>query len=472
METQIEMLGGTEISLSAAQIGTFAGRMEGATILPRDPAYDEARAVWNGMIDREPGLIARCESVSDVQAAVRFAGDHDLLVAVRGGGHNVAGHAVCDGGLVVDCSRMRSVEVDPDDRVARVGPGATWADVDEATGTHGLAVPGGLVSSTGVAGLTLGGGFGWLSRAHGLTCDNLLSAEVVTADGDRVRAGPDENTDLFWALRGGGGNFGVVVSFDFRLHPVDDVVAGPVMHDLEDAPEVLRGYRELVDGAPDELTCYLLFRAAPAAPFLPEEIQGEPALALVICWCGAPDAGLEATRPLRELGDPLADMVERRPYAEWQTFTDDKWEPGYRDYWKAEYLEGLDGDAISTLVSHARSLPTPLSDFKVAHFGGAVSRVPDEATAYPHRDAPFLLNINTRWEDPERDDEHTAWTRDVHRAVQPFATGGTYVNFLGEEGEGRIRAAYGDSYDRLAAVKRRYDPENRFRVNQNIEPAP
>ena len=472
VDTHLETLDGRETELSATEIGDLRDRIDGQTIFPTHPEYDEARTVWNGMIDRRPGLIARCESVDDVRSAVRFAARHDLLLAVRGGGHSVAGHGVCDDGLVVDCSPMRDVEVDPDARIARVGPGATWADVDGAAGEHGLAVPGGLVSSTGVAGLTLGGGFGWLSRAHGLTCDNLVSADVVTPGGDLIRAGREEHPELFWALRGGGWNFGVVVSFEFRLHPVSEVFAGPVLHRLDDAPDVLREYREIVSDAPDELTCYLLFRHAPPAPAVPDDARGEPALALVVFWCGDPERGAEATRPLRALGDPLADLVQRRPYTEWQQFSDESWEPGYRDYWKADYLEGLSDGALATLVEFGRSLPTSLSDFKVAHFEGTVARPPDGGTAFPHRDAPFVLNINTRWEEPAADEGHIAWTREFHRAMHPHTTGGTYVNFLGDEGEGRVRSAYGDAYERLAAVKRRYDPNNRFRMNQNVEPAP
>jgi len=426
MDTRVETLGGRKATLSATGLEALRDRLEGEAILPAHPEYEEARTVWNGMIDRRPGLIVRCRSVDDVRAAVAFGTRHDLLLAVRGGGHSIAGHGVCDDGLVVDCSRMRDVKVDPEARVARVGPGAIWRDVDGASGAHGLAVPGGLVSSTGVAGLTLGGGFGWLSRAHGLTCDNLLAADVVTAAGDLVRASRRQNADLFWALRGGGGNFGIVVSFEFRLHPVDEVFAGPVLHRLDDAPEVLRAYRGIV---------------------------------------------AEATRRLRELGDPLVDLVQRRPYTEWQQFSDASWEPGYRDYWKADYLDGLSDGALATLLEFGRSLPTALSDFKVAHFEGAVARAPNGGTAFPHRDAPFVLNINARWEDPAADEGHIGWTREFHRAMQPYTTGGTYVNFLGEEGKRRVRSAYGDASERLAAVKGRYDPDNRFRVNQNVAPA-
>lgn len=451
-------------------IDTFATKLEGDLVTPGSDRYDDARSVWNGMIDRRPALIARCLTPGDVVTAVDFARQRDLLIAVRGGGHNVAGHGTCDDGLVLDLSPMDAVSVDPRKRTARVQGGAVWAQVDDATTPHGLAVPNGLVSTTGVGGLTLGGGFGWISRAHGLTCDNLLSAQVVTADAETLTASDRENPELFWALRGGGGNFGVVTELEFALHPVGKVLAGLVIHPLDRATSVLRSYRDIVRKAPDELTCYLLFRPAPAAPFLPEEVHGEPILALVICALGDPDSAEAAARPLRELGDPLADVVSRRPYVEWQRFSDANWEPGYRDYWKADYLTGLPDAALDTLVEHAATLPTPHSDFKIAHFEGAVGRPSPSATAFPHRDAPFVLNVNARWEDPAEDGEHIAWARRLYEAMQPFASG-VYVNFLGDEGEERVRQAYGENYQRLARIKADYDPKNLFRMNQNIEPA-
>lgn len=457
--------------LITEQINRLTENFRGPIFQPEQPGYDEARSVWNGMIDKKPALITRCRTTADVVECVRFARREDLTVAVRGGGHNIAGHAVCNDGLVIDLSSMRSVEVDPDNQTARVGPGAVWADVDQQTQAFGLAVPGGLVSSTGVAGLTLGGGFGWLSRKFGLTCDCLLSAEVVTADGRRIKASEAENPDLFWGLRGGGGNFGVVTSFEFQLHEVGpEVLSGLLLYRLEDAPGVIRHYREVMAGAPDELSCYLLFRPAPPAPFLPKEIHGRPILALVMCYAGDPAAGEEATRPLRRFGEPLADKVAPRPYTEFQQISDAKWQPGFRDYWKAAYLEGLSDDAIDTLVRFAETIPTSLTDFKIAHFEGAVSRKPSDYTAFPHRQAPFVININTRWEDPAEDEAHIAWTRELFEAIQPFSTGGAYVSFLGEEGQDRVKAAFGENYERLVEVKTKYDPENFFRLNQNILP--
>ena len=451
-------------------IETFARQLEGALVTPGSEGYDDARAVWNGMIDRRPALVVRCAEIADVQAAVAFTREQDLPLAVRGGGHNVAGHGTCDDGLVIDLSPMHQVTVDPSRRPARVQGGALWAQVDDATTEHGLAVPNGLVSTTGVGGLTLGGGFGWISRKYGLTCDNLLSARVVTADGELITANDRENPELFWGLRGGGGNFGVVTEFEFGLHPVEDVLAGLVIHPLDRAGSVLRGYREIVREAPDELTCYLLFRPAPPAPFLPEEVHGEPILALVICAVGDEETAEAAAQHLRELGEPLTDGVSRRPYVEWQRFSDANWEPGFRDYWKANYLTGLPDAALDTLVEHAATLPTSMSDFKVAHFEGAVGRVSSSATAFPHRDAPFVLNVNARWENPAKDDEHVAWTRGLYEAMQPFARG-VYVNFLGDEGDERVRQAYGTNYERLTRLKAEVDPDNVFRKNQNIEPA-
>lgn len=446
-------------------------QLKGKLISPEDGYYDEARSVWNGMIDKRPSLIARCRGVVDVMNAVNFARNNDLTAAIRGGGHNIAGHAVCDGGLVIDLSQMRSVRVDPQAKTARVGPGAVWADLDRETQAFGLAVPGGLVSSTGVAGLTLGGGFGWLSRKYGLTCDNLLSADVVTAEGRFLKASATENADLFWALRGGGGNFGAVTSFEFELHEVGPtLLSGLLLYRLEDAPAVIRHYRKVIADAPDELSCYLLFRPAPRAPFLPEDVHGRPILALVMCYAGDSEAGEEATRPLRDFGQPLADKVAPRPYTKFQQISDANWQPGFRDYWKAEYLRGLSDEAIDTLVHFAGTIPTTMTDFKIAHFEGAISRIPGDATAFPHRKAPFVININTRWKNPKEDKSNIAWTRKFFDAMQTFSTGGTYVSFLGEEGPQRIQAAFGDNYQRLVEIKNKYDPRNFFRLNQNIKP--
>lgn len=480
MERQIPPTGPTTdhttavpgIVIDPAASYAFAGRLRGELVVPDSAAYDEARAVWNGMIDKRPALVARCTDTADVVAAVDFARDHGLLLALRGGSHNVAGHATCDGGLVADLSPMNGVRVDPEASTVRVDGGALWSDVDAATAPHGLAVPAGLVSATGVAGLILGGGFGWLARRYGLTCDHLLSAEVVTADGAVLTASEDEHPDLFWALRGGGGNFGAVTEFEFRARRVPEVTAGLVIHRLEDAAEVIREYRRVVYEAADSLTCYLLFRPAPPAPFVPQELHGRPILALVLCALGEPEEAEALARPLRDIGDPVADIVTRRPYSAWQSFSDANWQPGWRDYWKADYMSSLPDEAVDILVAHAAELPTTVSDFKVAHFEGAIARVPTDATAFPHRDAPHVFALNTRWKDPAQDAEMIAWSRSFHAAMKPFGTGGVYVNFVGDdEGEDRVHQSFGPNYPRLAQIKAAYDPKNLFRVNQNIRPS-
>ncbi|MGN6390626.1 MAG: FAD-binding oxidoreductase [Gemmatimonadales bacterium] len=455
-----------------AEYGEHLANLTGSLLTPDSPGYDEARTIWNAMIDRRPWLIVRCATAEDVARAVRFGRAHDLLVAVRGGGHNIAGNAVCDGGLMIDLSPMRSVRVDQAARTAVVGPGCTLGDVDRTTQSYGLAVPLGVNSTTGIAGLTLGGGFGWLSRRLGLTIDSLLSAEVVTADGEIVRASASEHPELFWGLRGGGGNFGVVTSFEFRLHPVGpEVLAGLVVHPLGAAKDVLRYYREFVAGTPEALACWFVMRLAPPLPFLSPEWHGKPILALAMCWSGDVSVGEKVTAPLRGFGSPLADVVAPNPYADWQTALDPLLTPGFRNYWKShDFLELSDG-LIDVLVSHAERIPDPNTEIAYAQLGGAVSRVPGEATAYGHRDAQYVMNVHGRWADPDRDAVCIGWARDLFRAAAPYATGGVYVNFLTGDEPDRVRAAYGSNYERVVALKNRYDPTNLFRLNQNIRPS-
>ena len=443
-----------EISVPTA----FRGELIG----PSDQNYDEARAVWNGMIDKRPALIARCASTDDVVASVELAREHGLPVAVRGGGHNVAGNAVCDDGLVIDLSLLRAVEVDPSARTARAGPGLGWGELDAATQPHGLATPGGIVSTTGIAGFTLGGGIGWLGRPFGATCDNLLAAELVTADGNVLRAGPDENPDLYWALRGGGGNFGVVTSFEYRLHPVSEVLGGAVFYGPEDAAEALRFLREFMPEAPDELSTIAIF-ATPAA-------LGRAALGIFVCHVGPLEEAEEATAPLRAHGRPLLDAIRPMPFLELQRQLDAANPEGLRNYWKAQYLDQLPDDATEAIAEFGARKPSHWSKFLLTALGGAAGRVGETETAFGHRSAPWILNINAMWE-TEPDDAAVAWARDFWDAVQPYSDGGTYVNFLGAEGEGRVRAAYGaETYDRLVELKTKYDPENFFRLNQNIRP--
>jgi len=445
--------------------------LRGPLFTPGTPGYDQARTVWNAMIDRRPALIVRCAGAADVVRGVRFAREHGLLLAVRGGGHNIAGNAVCDGGLMLDLSAMRSVRVDPAGRTARVEPGATLADFDREAQAFGLATPLGINSTTGVAGLTLGGGFGWLSRKLGLTIDNLVSADVVTATGELVKASSTENRDLFWAIRGGGGNFGVVTSFEFRLHSVGPtVLSGLILHPLAAAKDVLRFYRSFMAGTPEEFVCWFVLRKAPPLPFLAPEWHGREILALAVCHSGRLDEGERVAKPLRSYGKPLADVIAPTPFTAWQAILDPLLAPGQRNYWKSNDFRELSDGLIDVLVDYAGKIPDPQSEIAFAQLGGAVSRVPLEATAYTHRDAQFVLNVHGRWEDPAKDAQCIGWAQALCAATAPFATGGVYVNFLTQEEQDRVRAAYGGNYGRLVEIKNKFDPTNLFRLNQNIKP--
>jgi FAD/FMN-containing dehydrogenase len=453
-----------------AAVEELRGGIRGEVIVPGDANYDEARAVWNAMIERRPAVIVRCRGAADVCRAVRFARYSGLRLAVRGGGHNIAGNAVCDGGVVIDLSLMRSVRVDPAARTARVEAGCTLRDVDHEAQAFGLAVPVGINSTTGIAGLTLGGGFGWISRSLGLTIDSLLSADVVTAEGELVHASGTDHPDLFWAIRGGGGNFGIVTSFEFRLHPVGpQVYAGLVVHPLEHAPAVLRFYREFNRTAPEEMVCWFVMRQAPPLPFLPEEWHGREILALAICYSGDGD-GAAVSAPLREFGSPVGAHTGPMPFTAWQQILDPLLTPGARNYWKSHDFTELSDGLIDVLVSAARTIPDPQTEIAFAELGGAVGRVPDGATAYGHRNAEYVINVHGRWADPAKDQACIAWARGLFDAAAPYATGAVYVNFLTQDEGDRVPAAYGANYDRLVEVKQRYDPENLFRVNQNIAP--
>lgn len=455
-----------------AKVQEFKASLRGELIRPGDGGYDDARKIWNGMIDKHPALIARCTGAADVINAVNFARANKLLVAVRGGGHNVAGNAVCDGGIVIDLSRMKGIRIDPVRRTARAEPGLTWAEFDRETHAFGLAQPGGIQSTTGIAGFTVGGGFGYLSRKHGLTIDNLLSADVVTADGRLLIASAKENPDLFWGIRGGGGNFGIVTSFEFGLHPVGPMVlGGRLIYPLEKAKEVLQFYREYIAKAPDDLDTILAFVTAPKAPPIPENIQGKPVLFIIVCYTGPIEEGERIIKPLRTSCPPAIDLVGPTPYTALQKMLDAGNPPGWQNYWKSEYLKGLSDEAIDTLVDYAAKRPSPMSKVLIPHMLGAVSRVGDDETPYSHRDAPFIINIVSMWQDTTKNEENIKWARDLWNAVQPFATGGVYVNFLMTEGADRVMAAYGkEKYGRLVALKNKYDPANFFSLNQNIKP--
>ena len=446
--------------------------VHGEVIDPEDERYDEARSIWNGAIDRRPACIVRCTGVADVVAAVRFARKRNLQVAVRGGGHGVGGHAVCDGGLVIDLSAMKGIRVDAGRRTARAEAGVLWGELDRETQLFGLATVGGIVTHTGIAGLTLGGGIGWLMRKYGATVDNLLAADVVTADGELVRASEDENADLFWGIRGGGGNFGVVTSFEYRLHPVGPIVlAGPVFYALEAAPDVLRTYREHIASAPDELTTIFELSVAPPAAFLPEEVHGTQVVMVGACWAGAPDEGAEVVHPLKQLGRPIADLLEPKPYTALQSMFDPMVPHGWHRYWKSVELPPLTDDAIDTLVEQAPPVTSARSYCIVFQLGGALARVDGHETAFGQRAAAHNVNVNAVWtEDDPEPERHIAWACDFFDALQPHAGESVYVNFLGDEGGDRVRQAYGGRYARLVEVKRAWDPSNVFRLNQNIVP--
>jgi FAD/FMN-containing dehydrogenase len=464
---------GGETVLEGAALQEFEARLRGQLLRPGDDGYDDARSIWNGMIDKRPALIARCTGVADVIDAVNFARTHGLLVSVRGGGHNVSGKAVCDGCLMIDLSLMKGIHVDPKARTVRAQPGATLGDLDRETQAFGLAVPAGIVSTTGIAGLTLGGGIGWLSRKHGLTADNLLSVDIVTADGQFLTASEDENADLFWGVRGGGGNFGIVTSFEYRAHPVGPVVvSGLVFHPMEKATEFLGFYREYVATAPDELTVIPLLRRAPPAPFLSPDVHGAPVVGAAVLYAGPIENGQRIVQPLKEFGSPLADVIGPKPFVALQTMFDASAPHGNLYYLKSEYLVGLSDDAIDAIAAHGASISSPHSIAAFFHLGGAVSRVGQDDTAFSHRDAAYALTIQASWLDREESDKHIKWTRDFWTAMQPYSTGGVYVNFLSEDdGEDRVKAAYGaDKYERLVTLKNRYDRANFFRLNQNIKP--
>jgi len=462
----------TMTTVQAGSIEDFKNGFEGDVILPADEAYEEARKIWNAMIDKRPAVIARCRSTDDVVRAVGFARESGLSLAVRGGGHNIAGNALCDAGIVIDLSGMKAVSVDPQTRRAVVEGGATLADVDAATQAHGLAVPLGINSTTGVAGLTLGGGFGWLSRKFGMTVDNLESAEVVTADGKVLRASANEHPDLFWALKGGGGNFGVVTRFEFRLHPVGpDLLSGLIVFPFEQAKTVLQRYREFMDSAPDEMVVWVVLRKAPPLPFLPQEAHGREVVVLAILYVGDPAKAEPLLDTLRGFGTPVGEHVGVQPYVAWQQAFDPLLTPGTRNYWKSHNFSTLQDGLFDAAIEYVKTLPSPQCEIFFGAIGGATLAPSPDAAAYAHRDAKFVMNVHGRWDDAGDDRKCIGWSRDFFNASAPFASSGVYVNFLTADETDRVRSAYGSNYDRLSTIKRQYDPDNLFRVNQNIAPA-
>ena len=462
---------GATVMVAAADLEKFKSSLRGSLLLPGDDGYNAARTVWNAMIDRKPALVARCAGVADIRKAVIFAREHKLLTAVKGGGHNIAGNAVCDGGLLIDLSNMRSVSVDPFAKVAYVEPGATLGDFDHECQAFGLATPVGINSTTGIAGLTLGGGFGWLSRKYGMTVDNLIAADVITADGRLLRASDTENSDLFWAIRGGSGNFGIVTRFEFRLHPVGpNVLAGLVVYSLKDATSALKQFREYAKKLGEETNVWIVMRRAPPLPFLPPEVHGTDIIAFCLFHAGNPDEGQRALEPVRKFGTILGEHVGVMPYTAWQKTFDPLLAPGARNYWKSHNFIDLSDGAIDVAVRYVQKLPSPHCEIFFGMIGGATTRPSPDATAYSHRNAIYVCNVHGRWETAAEDKACIDWARGFFRDATPYATGGVYVNFLTDDEPDRIAAAYGPGYNRLAQVKQKYDPDNLFRMNQNIRP--
>ncbi|HEY7484688.1 MAG TPA: FAD-binding oxidoreductase [Streptosporangiaceae bacterium] len=456
--------------LGDATIGELEAALSGEVVRPGDASYEEARAVWNAAHDRRPALVVRCAGTADVIQAVEFARSQDLPVAVRGGGHSIAGFSTCDGGIVIDLSAMKGARVDPVRRRVVAQPGLTWGELDHETQAFGLAVTGGLVSTTGIAGFTLGGGVGWLVRRHGLASDNLVGADVVTADGRLVHAGPEENADLFWALRGGGGNFGIVTSFEYRLHPVGpQVLAGLIFYPLAEAKQVIAGWRDLTAEMPDELTTLVNLTTAPPVPFLPESVHGTRVVVVAGMFAGTVEAGESAVRPLRTLGTPIADLMGPMPYTAMQALLDPLWTRGAHNYFTSAFIEPSD-TAIDTVLRQHLTTPTPNSELHLHHLGGAFGRVPADATAFSQRDASVLCNVIARSLEPTGFEEHTAWAREAREEIARHGQGVMYVNFTGDAD--KVRASYPDAvYDRLVQVKDKYDPTNLFHLNQNIRPS-
>jgi FAD/FMN-containing dehydrogenase len=457
------------MAVAKQELDRFRASIKGSVVRPEDSNYDEVRKIWNAMIDRRPAAIVQCADSADVQRAISFAGENRLELTIRGAGHNIAGNAICENGMMIDLSTLRKVSVDANKRRALVDPGATLGDFDAAAQAHGLATPVGINSTTGIAGLTLGGGFGWLTRQHGLTIDQLLSAEVVTADGQKRVASEKENADLFWALRGGGGNFGVVTKFEFALHPVGpEVLAGLLVFPLQEGKQVLSRYREFMKSAPEELNVWIVTRKAPPLPFLPETVHGKEVVVFAVFYAGDLAKGQKLVDQVRGFGSLQGEHVGPAPYANWQQAFDPLLTAGARNYWKSHNFTELSDGIFNTMIEYAGKLPSPHCEVILACISGAANRVAPDATAYRHRDAKFIMNVHGRWESPADDQKCIAWSRELFKAASPFASAGAYVNFMTEEEGDRVAAVYGANYQRLSEIKRKYDPNNLFHFNQNI----
>ncbi|UCD63987.1 MAG: FAD-binding oxidoreductase [Candidatus Zixiibacteriota bacterium] len=468
---QVATVSGGQVAVDTSKLEKLSASFRGELLTSADPGYDQARTIWNAMIDRRPALIAKCTGVADVMAAVNFARENELLTAVRSGGHNIAGNAICNDGMVIDLSQMRSVRVEPENHLAHAGPGATLGDVDHETQAFGMATPLGINSTTGVAGLTLGGGFGWLSRKYGLTVDNLSAADVVTADGQFIRANEWEHPDLLWATQGGGGNFGVVTRFEFKLYEIGtQIYSGLVVFSLDEATSVLKKYREYGPNLGDDTSVWTVLRKAPPLPFLPVSVHGQNILVLACFHVGDATEGEKAIEPVRGFGTVLGEHLGVQPYTAWQTAFDPLLTPGARNYWKSHNFSELADGVIDSAVDYASRLPSDECEIFIGQLGGEVAGKMPEETAYPHRDANYVMNVHGRWQKPSNDEKCVAWARQLYKDAAPFATGGVYVNFLTEDETERVQAAYGPNYRRLRKIKETYDPDNFFRLNQNISP--
>ncbi|KFZ37289.1 FAD-linked oxidase [Shewanella mangrovi] len=458
-------------TLQTREIDDFKQHFHGTIVTPNDPDYDEVRQIWNAMIDRKPAIIARCTGANDVMAAVKFARQHKLLVSVRGGGHNIAGNAICDDAMMIDLSLLKDVNVDAQTRRALVSPGCTLEDVDKATQAHGLATPVGINSTTGIAGLTLGGGFGWLSRKFGMTIDNLLSADVVTADGRLLHASDTENADLFWGLRGGGGNFGIVTQFEFQLHPLGpEVLSGLIAFPFEQAKSVITQFARFTETAPAELSVWMVARKAPPLPFLPEEVHGKEIIVLALCYAGDPADGEKLIAPLRSFATAYGEHIGVQPFCAWQQAFDPLLTPGARNYWKSHNFEHLSEGVIDAAIEYAASLPSAQCEIFIASLGCETAKAAADTMAYSSRDANYVMNVHGRWDDAADDQACITWAREFFAKTKPFASGGAYVNFLTQDESERTESAYGSNYMKLKQLKKKYDPDNFFKINQNITP--
>ena len=454
-----------------AAISKSIKNFTGTVILPDDISYDETRAIWNGMIDRHPAAIVQCLTADDVPRAIEYARKNNLEISVRGAGHNIAGNSLCDDGVVIDLSLMKKVRIDADKRLAYVEPGATLGDFDQEAQKYGLATPVGINSTTGISGLTLGGGFGWLTRKYGMTIDNLVSADVVTADGRKLKASINENPDLFWAIRGGGGNFGIVTQFIFKMHPVGpDVFAGLIVFPIEQAKSVMMKYLDFSKNTPPETNAWIVLRHAPPLPFLPESVHGTKVVVAPVFHFGNLKDGEKIVEAIRKFGKPVGEHFGIQPYVQWQQAFDPLLAPGARNYWKSHNFTELSEDLVDVTIEYAQTLPSPHCEIFIAQLEGAANKVASNATAYPHRDTKYVMNVHGRWEGAGLDERCIAWSRSFFKATAPYASAGAYVNFMTEDEKDHVSVAYGSNYDRLVQIKRKYDPQNIFHVNLNIKP--